>query len=254
MQILGRTGTREPSARLHVALAASESEVVEAQQLRHRVFAEELGARLASSTPGLDVDAFDPYCDHLIVRDRDTQEVVGTYRLLPPAAARAAGRLYSESEFDLDRLAGLRGSLVEVGRSCVHPDHRGGAVIALLWSGLCDYLVTHGCRYIAGCASVSMADGGRNAAAIYAQIARTHGAPPEWRVFPRLPLPLAAIAPSLDAKLPPLVKGYVRAGALVCGEPAWDPDFNTVDFFMMLPLDRFDRRYASRFLKEPAAA
>ncbi len=239
--------------RLLMSLAKTDAEVAEAQRLRHQVFAGEMGARLAPSSSALDRDAFDEHCDHLLVRDGDTGEVVGTYRLLPPARARAAGRLYSESEFDLARLAGIREELVEAGRSCVHPDHRGGAVIAMLWSGIADYMRAGGHRYLGGCASVSLADGGRTACGAYRSLAATHAAPSEWRVFPRVPLPLGSLEAADPPRLPPLVKGYARAGALLCGEPAWDPDFNTADLFMLLPLERLDARYASRFLAAPAA-
>lgn len=253
MQLQTQSAERTAGRRLSVSLAQTPGEIAEAQQLRHRVFAEELGARLEPGNPGLDRDRYDDYCDHLLVRDGDTREVVGTYRLLPPARARAAGGLYSDGEFDLARLAGIRDGLVEAGRSCVHPDHRGGAVIALLWSGIARYMVSGGHRYLAGCASVSLADGGRTAAGIHRALAAAHAASPEWRVFPRLRLPLEALEPAASPRLPPLIKGYVRAGAVLCGDPAWDPDFNTADLFMLLPLERLDARYASRFLDAPAA-
>lgn len=253
MQLQTLLAARPAGRRLSVSLAKTHGEIAEAQQLRHRVFAEELGARLAPGNPGLDRDRYDDHCDHLLVRDGATREVVGTYRLLPPARAHAAGGLYSEGEFDLARLAGIRDGLVEAGRSCVHPDHRGGAVIALLWSGIAGYMVAGGHRYLAGCASVSLADGGRNAAGIYRALAASHAAAPEWRVFPRLPLPLAALEPAENPRMPPLIKGYVRAGASLCGAPAWDPDFNTADLFMLLPLERLDARYAARFLEAPGA-
>jgi putative hemolysin len=253
VEVLQRAA-RPAGRRLSVGLAATPGEVAEAQQLRHRVFAGEMGARLAAGEPGLDRDRFDDFCDHLLVRDDATGEVLGTYRLLSPEGARRAGGLYSEGEFDLARLAPLRDGLVEAGRSCVHPEHRGGAVIALLWSGIADYMRAGGHRFLAGCASVSLADGGRAAAGVYRSLAATHAAPAQWRVFPRLPLPLDALDPAPEARLPPLVKGYARAGASVCGEPAWDPDFNTADLFMLLPLERLDPRYASRFLAGPAGA
>jgi putative hemolysin len=186
------------------------------------------------------------------VREHATQEVVGTYRLLSPGGAREAGRLYSDAEFDLAHLSGIRGELVEAGRSCVHPEHRSGAVIALLWSAIADYMVERGHRYLAGCASVSLADGGRAAAGIHARLAGTHAGPGEWRVFPRLALPLASLEADPQPKLPPLIKGYLRAGARVCGAPAWDPDFGTADFFMLLALDNLDARYAARFFPEAA--
>ncbi len=254
MQLQTQHAARPAGRRLSVSLAKTQGEIAEAQQLRHRIFAVEMGARLEAGAAGHDRDRFDDYCDHLLVRDGDTGEVVGTYRLLAPDRAREAGGLYAEGEFDLARLAGLRDGLVEAGRACVHPAHRGGAAVGLLWSGIADYMRAGGYRYLAGCASVSLADGGRTAAGIYRRLAATHAAPAEWRVFPKLPLPLEALDPAPDPPLPPLIKGYARAGASVCGAPAWDPDFNTADFFMLLPLERLDSRYAARFLAAPAAA
>ncbi|MBK3590351.1 GNAT family N-acetyltransferase, partial [Streptomyces sp. MBT57] len=148
-----------PEPAYRVSLAAGQEDVRAAQRLRHQVFAGELGARLEGPEPGIDSDAFDAYCDHLLVRETATGEVVATYRLLPPDRARIAGRLYAESEFDLTRLAPIRDDLVEVGRSCVHPAHRDGAVIALVWAGLARYMERSGHTWLAGCCSLPLADG-----------------------------------------------------------------------------------------------
>src|SRR5262249_17251849 len=152
-----------------------------AQRLRYRVFAEELGAALYSDEPGLDRDAFDPYCDHLVIRDESNGAVVGTYRMLPPHRAREAGRLYSDGEFDLAGLAPLRPALVETGRSCVDPDHRSGAVINLMWAGIARYMHLAGYRWLGGCASVPLDDGGSTAAGVWELAQRKHLAPPAWR-------------------------------------------------------------------------
>ncbi len=210
--------------RFQVGLARDRSEVREAQRLRWQVFAEEMGARLESRVHGLDIDLFDPWCEHLIVRDLAREEVVGTYRILAPDAARRLGGYYSDQEFDLIRLNHLRRSMVELGRSCVHPDYRSGAVISLLWSGLADYMLSGGHGYLIGCASIGMQDGGHNAAGVWHAIRERHLAPPEWRAFPRCPLPLEELASVAAPIVPPLIKGYLRAGAYVCGAPAWDPD------------------------------
>jgi len=234
--------------RLQVGLARTPRVRRAAQALRWRVFAEELGARLASRVPGVDEDEFDAHCEHLVVRDEDCDEVVGTYRLLSPDAARRVGSYYSETEFDLTRLCYVRGRMVEAGRSCIHADYRGGAVIALLWAGLARYMLTHGHTYLAGCASMGMADGGHAAAAAYARMRREHHAPVEYHVFPRSPLPLDDLDADVKADLPPLLRAYLRTGAWICGEPAWDPDFNTADFFVLLPLANVAPRYARHFL------
>ncbi len=234
---------------LSVSLAHSEEDIRAAQALRYKVFAEEMGARLICREPGIDADLFDPYCDHLLVRDDQTNEIVGTYRILPPSQARKLGPYYAETEFALTRLQHIRPSTVEVGRSCVHADYRTGAPIALLWSGLAEYMGQHGYQYLIGCASMSMADGGHLAASIYRTLREKSLSPIEWRVFPRCPLPLAALDDKQKAEIPPLIKGYIRAGAYVCGDPAWDPDFNTADVFILLPMSRMNARYARHFLK-----
>jgi putative hemolysin len=223
-------------------------EVREAQRLRHAVFAGEMGARLSGPEPGVDEDRFDELCDHLLVRDAASGEVVGTYRILAPSAAREAGGCYSSREFDLARLEHLLSRSVELGRSCVHPDHRSGAVISLLWSGLADYIARGRYEYLIGCASISLADGGGSAAAIYREVAARHLAPLEYRVFPRCPLPIADLHAGARGAVPPLVKGYLHVGAWVGGEPAWDPDFNTADLFILMPLARANPRYLRHYL------
>ncbi len=236
-------------AALKVSFARSALEVMEAQRLRYRVFAEELGARVPGAAFGIDCDLYDAYCEHLLVRDTSSGEVVGTYRLLPGLRARELGSFYADAEFDLTRIRHLRDDTLEIGRSCVHPDYRSGATIALLWSGLAAFAAHHDYRYLIGCASLSMADGGCAAASIYRRIARSHLSPVEYRTFPRCELPLAALDRDVDAAPPALVKGYLRVGAWICGAPAWDPDFNTADMLMLLPLDRMNSRYVRHFLR-----
>ena len=237
-----------PASRYHVSLAVDDSEIREAQRLRHEVFAEEMGARLSSVLPGHDIDLYDPFCDHLLVRELGSGEVVGTYRILPPESARHVGSYYSEQEFDLTRLHFLRPRMAELGRSCVHPAHRSGGVIARLWIGLADYMTRYGYEYMVGCASIGMADGGHIAASVYRQLIERHLAPVEWRTTPRYRLPVESLDDGRAATLPPLTKGYTRLGAMVCGEPAWDPDFNTADLLMLLPMAQLNRSYARRFV------
>ncbi|MFI8288149.1 GNAT family N-acetyltransferase [Streptomyces sp. NPDC085614] len=232
-----------------VTLARDQEDVRAAQRLRHQVFAGELGARLDGPEPGLDVDAFDAYCDHLLVREEETGEIVGTYRLLPPERARIAGRLYSESEFDLTRLAPLRDDLVEVGRSCVHPAHRNGAVIALIWAGLARYMTRTGHNWLAGCCSIPLADGGALAAATWDTVRTRHLAPEEYWVTPhRLWTPEATARPEGRVELPPLLRGYLRLGARVCGAPAHDVDFGVADLYVLLSLRDTNPRYLRHFL------
>lgn len=231
-----------------VSLATDEADVRAVQLLRHHVFAGELGATLHSPVPGLDIDPFDAFCDHLVVREQASGTVVGTYRMLRPENAVRAGRLYSDGEFELSALAGIRPGLVEVGRSCVHPDHRDGAVIALMWGGLVRYLQETGCEWIAGCCSLPLADGGGMAAAVWDRVSARNLSPEEFRVRPHSPWSPEGVARPAGAALPALLRGYLRLGAWVCGEPAHDPDFGVADLFVLLSLNRTDPRYLRHFL------
>lgn len=233
---------------LSVAWARHQDEVVEAQRLRYKVFAEEMGARLSTSVPELDIDMFDAYCDHLIVRDLATLKVVGTYRVLPPHQAKRIGCLYAESEFDLVRLAHLKPKMLELGRSCVHRDYRSGSVIMALWGGLGEYLQRWGIESMLGCASVPIHDGGHTAASLSRLFSERYLAPIEYHAFPRVPLPVDELNQGLDVEPPALIKGYLRLGARICGMPAWDPDFNVADFLTLLRVNDMNPRYARHFL------
>ena len=247
-QLQKESGAQRPQRhRLAVGFARTPGEIRDAQRLRYRIFAGEMGANLPSRTPGIDHDIYDQYCEHLVVRDTGSGEVVGNYRILSPENAKQVG-YYSENEFDLTRLQHLRPRLVEIGRSCVHPAHRSGGVIARLWLGLADYMTHYGHETIIGCASIGMADGGHAAASVYRQIVQRHLAPVEWHAHPRYRLPVESLDDGRSAALPPLIKGYTRLGAMVCGEPAWDPDFNTADLLMLLPMAQLNRSYARRFI------
>ncbi|MFC0005922.1 GNAT family N-acetyltransferase [Micromonospora siamensis] len=253
MAVLHAAGAPITTSGYTLLIADDPSLVAAAQRLRHEVFATELGARLAGADTGLDSDDLDAHCDHLIVREESTGAVVGTYRLLPPGRT---DRRYADGEFDLSALDPLRDDLVETGRSCVHPDHRSGAVINLMWAGLTRYLHLRGSRWLGGCASVPVADGGRAAAAAWAQVRAKHLAPPPLRVRPHRPW-FAEAPPSAGepvgagearALVPPLLRGYLRLGAWVGGEPAYDPDFGVADFYVLFSLDRMNPRYLRHFL------
>ena len=251
-QSLGAPAETAARGGIVVAWARHLDEVREAQRLRHAVFAGEMGARLTSTVPGHDVDLFDDYCEHLLVRDEATREVVGTYRVLTPAQARRVGCTYSDTEFDLTRLRGLRSRMVELGRSCVHPDHRHGGVILALWGALAEFMVRNELDTMIGCASIPMLHNGvvsgDAAASIWAQLRETHLAGVEYHVRPRLPLPVEQLDGTLPIEPPALIKGYLRLGARVLGAPAWDPDFNTADLPMMMRIADLPPRYRRHFL------
>ncbi len=254
--------TRSPHAandaalRLEAVWATHDDEVRAAQRLRHSVFVGEMGARLTPlpGTPaGLDVDAFDAHCEHLLVRIAETDDapatVVGTYRVLTPSAARRAGGLYSDQEFDLSPLDALRPRMVELGRSCTHPAFRQGGVILMLWSALADFMQRNRLDTTVGCASVSMADGGHTAASLWQQLRHDHLADTGQLVTPRLPLPVHSLRSDLPVQAPALIKGYLKCGGQLLGAPAWDPDFGTADLPMMMRLARLPAAYRRRFLR-----
>lgn len=241
-------------------LAADESEVLAAGRLRHQVFGAECGAITPGPT-GIDRDGYDPFCDHLIVwhsaHPGAAEQPVATYRLLPPHAndlmPRAHG-LYSHTEFDLSALEPLLDRTVEAGRACVHPDHRSATPISLLWGGIARYLTLTGYRYLVGCAGVPIAGGGADAAAFARLVADRHPAPAQLRCWPRTPFRYREIDPAPRPVIPPLLRGYLRLGAVVCAEPALDTDFGTADFLVLLDLQGADPRYLRHFLGGTAKA
>lgn len=238
-----------------VLWARDVEDVRAAQRLRHVVFVGEMGARLTpppGAPAGHDVDLFDDFCEHLLVRTLPTDDqpgqVIGTYRVLTPAAAKRAGGYYSDTEFDLTRLRPLRERMAELGRSCVHPDHRCGGVILALWGALAAFMESNRLDTMVGCASVGMRDGGHTAASLWARLRHSHLANVEHQVRPRLALPVDELDQGLPVEPPALIKGYLRCGAKVLGPPAWDPDFNTADLPLLLRLNDLPARYRRHFM------
>jgi len=252
--------TRQRPFRLHASWADSAEDLRHVQRLRFQVFAGEMGAflrPLAGTPPGHDADRFDAFCAHLMVRavapGDESGEVVGTYRVLTPEAARRAGGFYSETEFDLQRLAPLRPRMAELGRSCIHPDWRTGGTILALWSALGEFMVRHGLDVAFGCASIDMSDGGHAAASLWRQLSVLHLSPAERRVRPLHPLALDELRADLNVETPALIRGYLRCGAELLGPPARDPDFDTADLPMLMTLDGLPRRHCRHFLGESDA-
>ncbi|MBP2453264.1 GNAT family N-acetyltransferase [Mycolicibacterium lutetiense] len=244
---------------------AADHELIEAaQRLRHDVFTSEPGFTLPEAIDGRDADRFDEHCDHLLVREDRTGELVGCYRMLPPPGAIAAGGLYTATEFDVRGLDALRPSLVEMGRAVVRNDHRNGAVVLLMWAGILAYLERAGYDYVTGCVSVPVAgnaDGppGTQIRGVRDFVRRRHAAPAEHTVFPYRPVVLDGrtlddIDPPSRTTVPPLMRGYLRLGAQVCGEPAHDPGFGVGDFPALLDKRNADVRYLKRLRSVSAAA
>ncbi|HYN76793.1 MAG TPA: GNAT family N-acyltransferase [Lamprocystis sp. (in: g-proteobacteria)] len=241
--------------RLFVELASTAHEVREAQALRFRVFGQEQGAHLAGADQGLDADEFDQVCQHLLVREVNSGQVVGCTRILTDKNARRIGRFYSETEFDLRQVTGLPGRFLEIGRTCISQDYRQGAAIAVLWSGLAGFIHLHGFDYLFGCASIPLGDGDLQAAATMNRIRRQAMTGPHLRVSPRVPLLNSGVPEEvLDAPLPALLKAYIRLGARACGEPCRDPDFGVADVLMLLSVPDLNPTYSRHFLERTAGA
>ncbi len=234
--------------------ARHQDQVREAQALRHQVFVNEMGARIDTPLAGHDVDEFDDHCEHLLVRDLLTDDVVGTYRVLMPDAAKRVGRWYTDTEFDLSECRLERSSTVELGRSCVHASHRTGAAIFALWSELAGFMSRHRLQTMIGCASIPMQSAGEAfalgpamAASIYRSLG-LHLVDAGERARPLCALPIDQLDDSLDVLPPALIKAYLRLGANILGAPAWDPDFNTADLPMRMRLSDLPTRYRRHFL------
>jgi putative hemolysin len=261
----GTASSTEP--RYSLLLSTDPTLIESAQRLRYDVFSNEPGFSLTGQgVAGLDVDRFDEHCDHLLVREDNSGELVGCYRMLSPTGAIAAGGLYTATEFDIRALDSLRPSLVEMGRAVVRNDHRNGAVVLLMWAGILAYLDRCGYDYVTGCVSVPIdgdaGDGGPPGTQIRGVrdfVLRRHAAPPEYRVHPRRPVVIDGRrldeipAPARPA-IPPLMRGYLRLGARICGEPAYDADFGVGDFPALLDKRHADTRYLRRLRSVSAAA
>jgi putative hemolysin len=223
--------------------------VSEAQRLRHQVLGEDFPGIAAVSPTGLDADHHDAFAEHLVVREGESGTVVGTYRMISPDAALQAGGLYAESLFDLSGLAAIRAHVLEIGRACVHRDHRNGAVINLLWHGIAEYAGKTGCTRIVGSPSIPLADGGSTAAGVWDEISRRRLAPPESHVVPHTRWSAEGVPRPARLVVPPVVRAYLRAGALVCGPPAHNAAFPSADLFMLLDVRAVAPRYARRYLE-----
>ena len=251
-----------PGPRYTLLLSTDPALIEAAQRLRHDVFTSEPGFTLEGGADGRDADRFDEFCDHLLVREENSGELVGCYRMLPPPGAIAAGGLYTATEFDVTALDPLRPSLVEMGRAVVRHDHRNGGVVLLMWAGILAYLDRCGYDYVTGCVSVPVADAagppGSQIRGVRDVVLRRHAAPAEYTVRPYRPVmvdgrTLDDIAPPARVGIPPLMRGYLRLGARICGEPAHDPAFGVGDFPALLDKHKADIRYLKR-LRSVAAA
>ncbi len=250
------------ASRYKFEIATEASIITECQRLRYRVFALEMGASLESAAEQIDSDPYDPFCRHLTVSDATMGDIVACTRVLSDEDVPQAGGFYTQSEFKLGRLRGLAGKKLEVGRTCVHPEHRGGGAIACLWLGLAGFTLSRNYEYLFGCASVDMSDGGSQAHAIYQDALERGLVNLELDVHPRVPLPepdqpaasaTIELSDSVRRVLPPLLKAYLNLGARICGAPCWDRKFNVADMLVLVHRANIAPRYVRRFLKDARA-
>jgi putative hemolysin len=239
------------SSPIHYAtrLARSTEDVRKAQSLRFQVFNLELNEGLEQSyATGLDEDPFDAVCDHLIVEHLPSASIVGTYRLQTGHNAAAYRGYYCAQEFEFQMFEPFREEMIELGRACVHPQHRNLVVLGLLWKGIADYARQHGGRYLFGCSSITSQDPAVGASA-YADLCRRHLVQPRWRTNP-----LAAYDCSLSqlaaepVKMPKLLRAYLTLGAKICGPPALDREFKTIDFLTLLDLETMPVLVRQKFM------
>jgi len=238
---------------LYVKLAENKKEIVAAQKLRYRVFTQEYGA-VIKSLKGIDKDRFDLHCRHIIVKDKSNEKVVGCTRILSKEQAIKTKGFYASTEFYMAPINELKGSVMEIGRTCIHPDYRNnGTAITMLWSKLTEVFIKEKFDFLIGCASVSLADKGKTASVILKHIEDNQLKTYRQLVEPRAPLMLEAmnISKSISSPvvMPNLLKTYLKMGARVCGEPNLDKVFNVADFMMLLDVKDFPRRYINYFLR-----
>jgi putative hemolysin len=230
-------------------LARSTEEIRFAQKLRFEVFNLELNEGLQESyRTGLDEDPFDEVCDHLIVEHLPSRQIVGTYRLQTGVNAAAYRGYYSAQEFDFRPFELLRGQIVELGRACVDRQHRNLVALGLLWKGIADYARQHQARYLVGCSSITSQDPAVGASA-YTDLCRHHLAPAEFRTLPlpEFECPLEQLAPD-SPKIPKLLRAYLTIGAKICGPPALDRQFKTLDFLTLVDLQMLPAPVRQRFM------
>jgi putative hemolysin len=238
MNALATTEHAAPTPAYRFRLATSNGDVRAAQRLRFEVFNVELREGLSESwATQLDADRFDEACDHLLVEQVATGAVVGTYRLQTGEMAAERLGYYSAQEFNFTPFEAVRSEVVELGRACVHEQHRKMNVLNLLWRGIAQYARERGARYLVGCSSLTSQDAALGHA-MFAKMAETHLALEPFRTVPQPAFVLPEAEPVVECPPPPrLLRAYLAVGATICGPPALDREFGTIDFLTLLNLD-----------------
>ncbi len=232
----------------HVRMAQTLQDVIECQRLRYLVFNCELGEGLdSSSQSGLDRDRFDFACDHLMVHDAATGILAGTYRMQNGYRAKGNLGYYGEQFFDFSRFESMRGETLELGRACVRFEYRNTNVLHMLWKGIARYARSCAARYLIGCSSLSSQNEDEGIA-LYESLREKYLVAPSLRTNPveeRRCKPSGAHAP--PARPPRLFRAYLDISARVCGPPAIDREFKTIDFLTLVDLQALPDRVRRRF-------
>jgi putative hemolysin len=231
-----------------VSLALSTADLVECQRLRYDVFNLELGEGLATSDlSGLDIDPFDSFCDHLMVRDLEAGRLVGTYRLQTGDVARQNLGYYGNQLFDFSVYDRVRKQVLELGRACVHIDYRNIMVLHALWKGIAAYAMRHESRYLIGCSSISSQDENYGAA-MYASLQGKYLVQPSLSTKPQSGHECKSTGIPVQVSRPPrLFRAYLEISGRICGPPAIDREFKTIDFLTLVDLARLPDRVLTRF-------
>jgi len=228
-------------------LAESPADVERAQRLRFQVFNVEMGEGLSSAhETGLDSDRFDPICDHLLVEEIATGTLVGTYRIQMGSRALAKAGFYSAQEFDFTPFESRAPEIVELGRACVHRQHRNLVVLGLLWKGIASYSKPRGGRYLIGCSSLTSQNPSEGVT-LYRSLREKYWAPEEWRTVPMPGYECVAEPQSAPVRAPKLMSAYFSIGAKICAPPAMDTEFQTIDFLTMVDLHALPESVAARY-------
>lgn len=232
-------------------LAECREDLETAFRLRFLVFNLDLNEGLESAyETGQDTDEFDKTCDHLIVEHRPSRQVVGTYRLQTGRVAGSNLGYYSEREFDFSPYEPIRNSLVELGRASIHRDHRSFEVLTLLWCGIAIYALQRNARYLIGCSSLT-SQCPQEGSDMYWRL-KAFLVEPVLRTTPRprFAIPISVAIPETPPINPPrLLRAYLSIGAQICGEPAMDREFKTIDFLTLLDLTKLRSSARFRFLR-----
>ena len=234
---------------LHIEWTKDPKTIEDVQRFRFKIFQDEFSILFPDNSREMDIDEFDHVCDHLIVRESSGNQIVGTYRLITPDAAKKIGSMYCDSLFDLSPINHLRDSTVEIDRSCIDKNFRNGYTILLLWKEIYKFIHHSNHVYIMGCSSISMTDGGLLASKVHQKLIEMNRISDEINIKAKYPVALSSPAIHNDVSIPAILKGYLNVGASVCSEPSIDPLFNTADYLTILKMSDMKPKYVKRFLR-----